>query len=217
MRHLDKEIIDNYTNEIYAQVQDSIDNTVNNEVTNTTDTNKNRRTYPEIAIIKEKGEEDERVYINMNFLGLDLSDIPSQNYSNWTVYIIPILYVITTFISLKLNEIMTKNRKNSASDSVVKERVISRNVTKNDNNKDENKDEKMLVPTENKEDEEDEFDTMNDMNKTLTWMMPIMSVSISLIAPLGLALYWLVGNIFMIIERMITNKIIYKEEKEEVK
>ena len=217
MRHLDKEIIDNYTNEIYAQIQDSIDNTVNNEVTNTTDTNKNRRTYPEIAIIKEKGEEDERVYINMNFLGLDLSDIPSQNYSNWTVYIIPILYVITTFISLKLNEIMNKNRKNSASDSVVKERVISRNVTKNDNNKDENKDEKMLVPTENKEDEEDEFDTVNDMNKTLTWMMPIMSVSISLIAPLGLALYWLVGNIFMIIERMITNKIIYKEEKEEVK
>ena len=78
----------------------------------------------------------------------------------------------------------------------------------------ENTDEKMLVPTENKEEEEDELDTMRDMNKTLTWMMPIMSVSISLIAPLGLALYWLVGNIFMIAERVITNKIIYnKEEK----
>lgn len=216
MRHLDKEIIDNYTNEIYAQVQESIDNTITNEVTNTTTTN-NRRTYPEIAIIKEKGEEDEKVYINMNFLGLDLSDIPSQNYSNWTVYIIPVLYVMTTFISLKLNEIMTKNRRDSANESVVKEKIVSRNVNKVEKENEANNDEKMLIPTEKKEDEEDEIDTMRDMNRTMTWMMPIMSVSISLIAPLGLALYWLVGNIFMIIERVVTNKIIYKKENEEVK
>jgi YidC/Oxa1 family membrane protein insertase len=54
---------------------------------------------------------------------------------------------------------------------------------------------------------------MSDMTKTMTWMMPIMSVSISLIAPLGLALYWLVGNIFMIVERVVTNKIIEKDDK----
>lgn len=209
MRHLDQSIITQYTDEIYnINSNEEIQNVVSNEVTSTentttTNNNNNRRTYPEIAIIREKGDEDERVHLNMNFLGLDLSDIPTQNYSNWTVYIIPVLYVVTTFISLKLNEMMTKKRKeDAAANKVVTERIVSR---------DENKEEKMLVPTEKTEDDET-IDTMNDMTKTMTWMMPIMSVSISLIAPLGLALYWLVGNIFMIVERLITNKIIEKED-----
>ena len=45
-------------------------------------------------------------------------------------------------------------------------------------------------------------------NKSMMYIMPIMSVSISLVAPLGLALYWLVNNITMIIERLVLNKII---------
>jgi len=207
MRHLDQKIITQYTDEIYNNNSND-ENLVSNEVASidntTTTNNNNRRTYPEIAIIREKGDEDERVHLNMNFLGLDLSDIPSQNYSNWTVFIIPVLYVLTTFVSLKLNEMMTKKRKeDAAANKVVTERIVSRN---------ENKEEKMLVPTEKTEDEET-IDTMSDMTKTMTWMMPIMSVSISLIAPLGLALYWLVGNIFMIVERLVTNKIIEKEEQ----
>ena len=205
MRHLDNSIITQYTDEIYGTNNDNIENTIDNTVEDNDKqpTTQNRRTYPEIAIIKEKGESDERVYINMKFLGLDLSDIPSQNYSNWTVYIIPVLYVLTTFVSLKLNEAMSKKRKEDAiKNAVVTERVVSR---------DENKEEKSLVPTDKEDD--DTLDTMNDMSKTMTWMMPIMSVSISLIAPLGLALYWLVGNVFMIIERLITNKIINDNDK----
>lgn len=205
MRHLDNSIITQYTDEIYGSNNDNIENTIDNTVVDNDKqpTTQNRRTYPEIAIIKEKGESDERVYINMKFLGLDLSDIPSQNYSNWTVYIIPVLYVLTTFVSLKLNETMSKKRKEDAiKNAVVTERVVSR---------DENKEEKSLVPTDKEDD--DTLDTMNDMSKTMTWMMPIMSVSISLIAPLGLALYWLVGNVFMIIERLITNKIINDNDK----
>lgn len=209
MRHLDQNIITHYTEEIYnTNSNGENENVVSNEVASientTSNNNNNRRTYPEIAIIREKGDKDERVHLNMNFLGLDLSDIPTQNYSNWTVFIIPVLYVLTTFVSLKLNEKMTKKRKeDAAANKVVTERIVSR---------DENKEEKMLVPTEKTEDDET-IDTMTDMTKTMTWMMPIMSVSISLIAPLGLALYWLVGNIFMIVERIVTNKIIEKEDK----
>ena len=51
-------------------------------------------------------------------------------------------------------------------------------------------------------------DMMEQSNKMMSWMMPIMSVSISLVAPLGLALYWLVNNILMIGERLVLNKII---------
>ena len=43
--------------------------------------------------------------------------------------------------------------------------------------------------------------------------MPILSVTISLMAPLGLALYWLINNIIMIAERLILNKIFSKEEE----
>ena len=52
---------------------------------------------------------------------------------------------------------------------------------------------------------------MAQTNKMMSWMMPIMSVSISLVAPLGLALYWLVNNITMILERLILNKIIKED------
>ena len=48
---------------------------------------------------------------------------------------------------------------------------------------------------------------MQSMNKSMTYMMPIMSVSIAVIAPLGLALYWLVSNVLMIVERLIIQKI----------
>jgi len=48
----------------------------------------------------------------------------------------------------------------------------------------------------------------------MTMLMPIMSISIAIIAPLGLALYWLVNNILMILERMILNKYL-GEPKEE--
>ena len=56
--------------------------------------------------------------------------------------------------------------------------------------------------------EEEEYDVMEQTNKMMSLMMPIMSVSISLVAPLGLALYWLVNNIAMIGERLVLNKVI---------
>ena len=45
-----------------------------------------------------------------------------------------------------------------------------------------------------------------------------MSISISMVAPLGLALYWLVSNVLMILERIIINKYLEsKEEKEDAR
>ena len=67
--------------------------------------------YPEISIIRHKGKEDEKVYLNMEFLGLDLSKVPMQNLSDPKVYIIPILYILSTFISTKLTTSMNKKDK----------------------------------------------------------------------------------------------------------
>lgn len=38
----------------------------------------------------------------MNFLGLDLSKIPQQNMTDYTVYIIPVLYILSSFISIRI-------------------------------------------------------------------------------------------------------------------
>ena len=139
----------------------------------------------EINYLKEKLPEDEtlrKINLNMEFCGLDLGKIPQQNLGDWTVYIIPILYIISTFISMRITTSM-------------------QNKTK--------KDEEIIDVTENKETERNEMeDAMAQSNKMMSWMMPIMSVSISLVAPLGLALYWLINNILMIGERLILNKII---------
>lgn len=40
-----------------------------------------------------------------------------------------------------------------------------------------------------------------------------MSISVALVAPLGLALYWLVNNILMIVERVVLDKVIKTEEE----
>ena len=145
--------------------------------------NENQRTgYSEIAIINNYGAEDERVSVNMNFLGLDLSKVPSDNLNDWRVYIIPALYVISSVISIKITTNMSKKK----NEDVVKEN--------GDNN---------------------EMEAMEAMNKNMTYMMPIMSVFIAFIAPLGLALYWFISNLLMIIEKIVIDKIMkHKEEKE---
>ena len=165
MKKVDSNIIEQYETELSE-----------NDTTN--------KSYPEISIIKEKGSTDENVYINMNFLGLDLSGVPLQDASNITVFIIPALYVLTTIISMKLNLSM--------------------------NNK--NKNEKLITDGENKDKINEEENPMLQANKSMSYMMPIMSVSIALIAPLGLALYWLVNNVLMILERLVLSKVIKEEE-----
>ncbi len=78
--------------------------------------------YPEIDLIRKVEFLEEkiqmmknlkRLILNMNFLGLDLSKIPQQNLSDWTVYIIPILYIISTFVSMKITTSMQKRLKAS--------------------------------------------------------------------------------------------------------
>lgn len=155
--------------------------------------------YPEIDIIreyeflKEKNPEDgniEKINIQMNLFGLDLSKIPQQNMSDYTVYIIPVLYILSSFISIRLTTAMqTKQQKSKKEEDVIIDGETG----------------KELVPAEK---EENELDTVMQTNKMMSWMMPILSISIAFVAPLGLALYWLMNNILMIIERLVLDKVV---------
>ena len=114
----------------------------------------------------------------MDFLGVDLSKVPTEDLKNIKTLIIPILYVLSSIISIRISTNMTSKKKED-------------NAT-----------------------DEQEYDAMAEANKSMSWFMPLMSVSIALIAPLGLALYWLINNILMIFERIILDKFL-KESKEE--
>lgn len=70
-----------------------------------------------------------------------------------------------------------------------------------------NKDEK------NGENKEEEFDPMAQMNKNMSYMFPIMFLGVALVAPLGLALYWLMNSLLMIIEKLVLNKVLKDEEE----
>ena len=152
--------------------------------------------YPEIDLIreynwlKEKNPDDENIEklnLQMNFFGLDLSKVPQQNMTDYTVYIIPVLYILSSFISIRMTTAMQQ-----------KQQKEKKNVTIDGETG------KELVPQE----ENNEMDAVMQTNKMMSWMMPIMSISIAFIAPLGLALYWLMSNILMIIERLVLNKLI---------
>ena len=207
MKKVDEQVINNYKETIVQeQGENSISTTYpeisiikyinqkqdNSEEKNIEKMNNIDNTVSEInnelkenVVISEKIEEEKSdinkdLYINMNFLGVDLSSIPKDNHTDWKVFIIPLLYIISSCISIKMTQIQTKQ-------------------------------------PEKKEEENksDEPDMTAQMNKSMTWMMPILAVTVSLVAPLGLALYWLVNNILMIIERLVIDKFIVSKEEEE--
>ena len=120
----------------------------------------------------------------MNFLGLDLSKIPQQNMTDYTVYIIPVLYIYHLLYQSELQQQSNKKIKK------IKIKNIDGNTGK-----------------EIKE-ENNEMDAVMQTNKMMSWFVPIMSISIAFIAPLGLALYWLISNILMIAERLIIDKVV---------
>lgn len=166
MKKIDAGIIEGYKNEIIQE----------NE-------NKKISNYYEIEIIDKKSSQDENVRINMNFLGLDLSKVPGQNMSDYTVYIIPALYIVSSFVSMRLMTKKSKTNRKALGDG-----------------------------TNNSSAEQD---MTEQMTKSMSMITPIMAVSIAFIAPLGLALYWFISNVLMIIERLVITK--YVDSKEDKK
>ena len=133
-----------------------------------------------------KDEELEQLEINMEFLGLNLAQVPTKS-SDWKAYIIPILYVLISVLSMKI--------------------VNPSSTTKKEETPVENKEEKSLAKTE------EEFNPMDQMNKNMNMMFPVMYLAVALVAPLGLALYWLINSLLMIVEKLTLNKLLKDEEE----
>lgn len=205
MKKLDREAINNYVNilkeenivqnQAYAQIA------VISEANNIKEAQENENielTESQLKLKEAIGDNIDRVSTNMNFLQIDLSKVPTQSSRDYRVYIIPVLYVISSFVSMKLTTTMQSKKKSE-------KEVVE--ISKDEDSKNE----KNTENSDGKKQEDD--DPMAQANKNMSLLMPIMAVSISLIAPLGLALYWLTNNILMIVERLILNKVVKDGEE----
>ncbi len=180
-KNIDEKINSFDNNTENSETSENVENTEeNNGENNSEQENKEEVKENKEDLVKRK-DLLEKLNINMDFLSLDLSKVPNENLKDYKVYIIPLLYVISSFLSIKLNSNTPSKKKDDK-----------------DGSKDPN-----------------EVDTVAQMNKSMLYIMPIMTVSIAFIAPLGLALYWFVSNVLMIGERVILKRIIDNKEDEQ--
>lgn len=191
MRKVDKDTIQNYTNQVVEEAKSEGKNV----------------SYPEMEIISRFEKEDERVNINMNFLGLNLSDVPSRNYKDVKSLIIPILYVASTFLSMQVSTRLNMTEEQKEKERKRKEIEKLRKAQAKDPTT------KQIMETT--ESAEDQMEDMAQLTKNMNMMMPIISISIAIVAPLGLSLYWLTSNILQLAERFFMKGIEKAKSKKE--
>lgn len=138
--------------------------------------------YHELVIAKQEN------LFNMQFLDINLGDIANENRDNFLLYIIPVLCMGITFISLRMS---TK----TLDDAKKKENIKANN------------DEKGMTTT-------NEEMPMPDM-RVMNTMMPIMTGYIAFIAPQGLGLYWTTNSLLQLIQMTVLKKI--KDKKKDNK
>lgn len=171
----------------------------------------------EMIIIKELGSTDESVKINMEFLGLDLTSIPSETIKsindlkepkNIGIISIPLLYIVMSFISYgvaqKDMEHIREQSKTQKDDKVVK--VVE--YTKNEKDKKE-EDDKFTS--------EDFQDAMMTSNKMMKYILPLMIFSVSMVTSLGISIYWAFNSMVDIGKTYLLKNIVNKKLNSDAK
>ena len=122
-------------------------------------------------------------HINFNFLGLDLSGVPSSAFSaimrgdfsdigTVLLILIPILAVLTTWLSMRQSQKLTQNP----------------NVKQNDD------------------------DPSQSMSKSMSMMMPIMTGFFTFSLPSGIGIYWIISSIMQIVQQYALDKYFNEKE-----
>lgn len=121
--------------------------------------------------------------INFNFLGLDLSGLPSKSVSailsgNFSdigtvlLILIPVAAMLATWFSMKQSQSMTQNP----------------NVKPN------------------------EDDPTQSMNKSMSLMMPLMTGFFTFTLPSGIGIYWIISSVMQIVQQYVLNKYFERKE-----
>jgi len=137
--------------------------------------------YIELVIAKQEN------LFNMDFIGLNLGNSTSENKTSYEYYILPVLCVLVTYLSLYVSSKEMKQKQNKE----IKENHEEKNLS--------NVQEEMPMP---------------DM-RMMNIMMPIMTGYIAYIAPQGLALYWTTNSLLQFVQMIALKK--FKKKNEDKK
>ena len=120
--------------------------------------------------------------VNFEFFTLDLSAVPS--FSHWETLIIPVLAGVTTYLSSKITQWVTKKDKSEKTDEPKKkERILSpeqKPSSQNGNN-------------------------AEGMTKSMTTIMPFFTLWITYTLPMAMGVYWVASNVFSILQTVLLN------------
>lgn len=118
--------------------------------------------------------------VDFDFMGIDLSLNP--NAEGWisVAMLIPVLAALTTYLSSKISMLMNKNKQKD---------------------KKEEKPKRILSP----EQKDTGKPATAEMGKTMTWMMPILTLWITSTFPAAMGIYWIASNVFSLGQTLILN------------
>lgn len=118
--------------------------------------------------------------VDFDFFGIDLSLNP--NAEGWIsiAMLIPVLAALTTYLSSKISMLMNKNKQKD---------------------KEQEKPKRILSP----EQKDTGKPAAAEMGKTMTWMMPILTLWITSTFPAAMGIYWIASNVFSVGQTLILN------------
>lgn len=151
----------------------------------------------QILLAKKEG------LINFDFLGLDLSANPwdelkgimADGKINWivlTVLIIPILACVTTYLTSKVSSAINKSKKEEKTPENKPQRILSAEQKTGNAN------------------------TGESMTKSMTYMMPLMTLFFTFTLPAAMGLYWTVSNVLSIVQTVLLNNYYNKKMAVEI-
>lgn len=117
--------------------------------------------------------------INFDFFGLDLSGIPNANGWFTLPMIIPVLAALTTFLSSKVST-MVQSKKNEDKKEAPK---------------------RILSP----EQKDSGKPTGAEVGKTMTWVMPFLTLWITATFSSAIGIYWIASNVFAVFQTVLLN------------
>ena len=130
--------------------------------------------------------------LDFNFLGLNLSQTPQITQISW-YWIIPIIAAGTTFLASKMMNIGMEKKPEPEVKKI------------------ENRPARPPRPGEKKA---GGGETANQMTKTMTYFMPLMTLFFTFSLPNGISVYWIAGNVVQLVQQFIMNKFLVPKMKE---
>ncbi len=130
--------------------------------------------------------------LDFNFLGLNLSQTPQITQISW-YWIIPIIAAGTTFLASKMMNIGMEKKPEPEVKKI------------------ENRPARPPRPGEKKA---GGGETANQMTKTMTYFMPLMTLFFTFSLPNGISVYWIAGNVVQLVQQFVMNKFLVPKMKE---